>query len=866
MAPTISSAMADVFRRVKNALGLIGYGPKLLREDYRYFEPTTDRVKTIQLAGFAQEPPSYRNACVGVALSNGHIGADNVAQHRALCAPLIFEIEPNRITQWKIPATGQPQPIARIGLHEIENAFTHHRADWSPRRIFEAKTSAIQLDFVDLGLMPIHAKQIHQKLDRLLRRTLDEIARVHEQATHEKLKDEELFRFVFRFVAAKVLRDREEPGDWNSDDPFTVLRAMEEYYGTGTKELPATNVTTPQTIEVAWKRISSAFHFQHLSVDDLAFVYENTLVDPLKRKAYGIHSTPPHIAEYITQKLPIHLLDRDKRRVLEPFSGHGVFLVSAMRRLRDELEADISSRERHEYFKERLIGLEFDSFAREVSRLSLMLADYPNPNGWQIHADDVFATKLLEEELPLADVVLSNPPFGRFSAEEQQRYKDIPTHLPKPVVALNRIMAHPPLQLGIVLPEVFTFGASYRQANRRIAESFENVEIVALPDRVFSHADQETVLLMAWNPKERNTSVTVTCRAISEKDYPAFRDEGKVPPSVTQVKAVPVKRSQPLFLWVPQFIEVWDFLSSFEKISTVADIKRGIEWKAGVDPNTVVSTSPIEGWERGYITTRSKLKQYYLGSPVYINPDATKMRFRPMEFNWSDPKIFINANASSRGPWRLSAVTEVSGALATQSFHIVFAKSAQVAPEVLTALFNGPVANAWAYDVGDKRHNKVRAIGAIPIPLISQIDQHLVVEKVARLEGLFGQAVYEQSTQLLAKKLVIQIDELILRAYGFPSELKHKILRFFADAPRPMPFEFTGYDDNYEQAIRELDDEQAQLQRIKRYQELGDLLYMEQLDEAGKQEMERLEQEIDSYDAPFYEKALENIRARGEQG
>ena len=85
-----------------------------------------------------------------------------------------------------------------------------------------------------------------------------------------------------------------------------------------------------------------------------------------------------------------------------------------------------------------------------------------------------------------------------------------------------------------------------------------------------------------------------------------------------------------------------------------------------------------------------------------------------MEFDWASPKIFINANASSRGLWRLSAITEVTGALGTQSFHIGFPKSDTISPEVITAILNGTVANAWTFVMGDKRHNKIETCETIP--------------------------------------------------------------------------------------------------------------------------------------------------------
>ncbi len=119
-------------------------------------------------------------------------------------------------------------------------------------------------------------------------------------------------------------------------------------------------------------------------MEDLAFIYENTLVRKETRTKYGIHSTPSVVAELMVDHLPFEALPQNERFILEPCAGHGAFLVAALRRLRDLLPASWTEAERHTYFKERIKAIEVDAFAAEVCRLSLTLADYPNPDGWQI--------------------------------------------------------------------------------------------------------------------------------------------------------------------------------------------------------------------------------------------------------------------------------------------------------------------------------------------------------------------------------------------------------------------------------------------------------------------------------------------------
>ncbi|WP_165360780.1 N-6 DNA methylase [Candidatus Chloroploca sp. Khr17] len=119
-----------------------------------------------------------------------------------------------------------------------------------------------------------------------------------------------------------------------------------------------------------------------------------------------------HLAEYIVQQLPFDELPQDERRVFAPFTGHAPFLIAALGRLRTVLPSTMDADQRHDYFVRMLRGMELDAFAREVARYSLILADYPNPDGWDIRQADVFSSPYTDTYLQQAKIVLCNPPFS----------------------------------------------------------------------------------------------------------------------------------------------------------------------------------------------------------------------------------------------------------------------------------------------------------------------------------------------------------------------------------------------------------------------------------------------------------------------
>jgi type I restriction-modification system DNA methylase subunit len=787
---------------------------------------------------------------------------------------MIFEIGPDVVHRWKITSVGDPELKQSIAIDKIEDVFIDKRTEWSPERIFRAKALAssietsLQLDFIDLGLMPALEGMIHEKLDRLLRNILAMITNTYEGIYGERPDVDQLFPLVFRLIAAKVLRDRGHQGGWDSDNAAFVLEAVENYYSISLESLLSSRISNPEVLGVAWHEILSAFHFQNLSVDDLAFIYENTLITDETRKQFGIHSTPRQVAEYIIQKLPFEYLAPDQRRVLEPCAGHGVFLIAAMRRLRELLPSDLTDAQRHEYFVKNLVGIEIDPFALEVCRLSLVLADYPNPDGWQLYNENVFTTGRLERELQRAEIVLCNPPFEEFTSAERAEL-DSYGFLQKPAELLQRVLKNPPKLLGVVLPRVFTFGLTYLSLHRQLAEVYARIELIALPE-VFNYSYAPTILLIASECEEKHREVVVTRREVSKQES-VFLSPETEPSGHTEALAIAGTHVSTFTLWSAQLSELWHYLELFPKLGTQAVIHQGIHWKGRKKPykqreprTDVISDVDRPGYKKGYARVRGSLRQYSIRGFQYLSLRPEDQHDEAYLYDWGTPKVVCNAaRLQKTRPWRVGAVVDPEGAAFSKQFFAFWPKES-ISLYALAAVLNSPVASAYCFEIDQERDNRIQTLKRLPIPPVSELAPGGIIDSLSQEIHQRFQEIHENQAFIDAytlENLILKIDATILQAYDLPSTLETDLLSLFAGVPRPVAnLTIDNYDEQYERAKSIQLAELRQTSKIVRYQELVTREFSTGLGTDEAEEMERLGNEIDSYYDPFYQRILADLQ------
>lgn len=779
----------------RDGLRAIGYQDDLLPDEYKFADVLgQNESRMIEMAGFAQEPLSYLSACIGIAVP-AQQGAEAIAAYRSLGAPQILALHPNdeKILRWKILANSKPEMIETIDPAHLHNAILKNKDDWNPEKVLRAKMrfkgQPIQLDFFDIELIPLIEEVVCKKLDDLILDVFNISKSVYQEYHESDPDNDPLVRLIFRLLAAKLLGDRQHPGIWLSSDVQAVIREVENFYFQNT---PAQTVLEDVNVQnAAWHRIRSAFSFQNLSVEALAYIYENTLVDPDTREKLGIHATAYLIAEYIIQQLPIDELALEECRFFEPFAGHAPFLIAALRKLRTMLPVGMSAEARHNFFVRMLSGMEYEALACEVAGYSLILADYPNPNGWRIEKANVFTSPKLDNYLNQANIVLCNPPYEYFPKNERQSYPSLRS-VNKAVEALNRVLEKAPRMLGFVLPRTFIDGQMFVEVRKRIANLYNNILFVALPDNAFSYSNVETVLLIAH--MERSAQSTWKFALVDRKDYKQFLFSGQTTwqeQASTSFIENQINRNNPNF-WYTPIHRLWDVLASLPRLESIADIHRGIEYKSFKENKAeLVSDVPREDFAKGLRLTTKGFESYFPNNFTYFNMDQKQMRRKSYKLPWNKPKVIANAVRIQSDRWVIAGIVDDKGLVCYQNFHGVW-PIANIPIEVIAAILNSPIASAFLSTHRSAWHNRKETITQIPIPEFrpSQIRRivSLVQEYMLLREQWEPWQEYSKHSEGRCRGIIRQIDAELLAAYNLPTELEFELLEYFHGYERPGPF------------------------------------------------------------------------------
>jgi type I restriction-modification system DNA methylase subunit len=778
----------DALRLIRDELAKIGYSA--VERDYVFsdvFAPMSPDRK-IPLAAFTQTPPSYRNAAFAAIEAPQNRASEIAYNYRALGAHLIFVIEGEDVTIWRIRPDAHPEIYRTARLEQISALFFENRAIWNPRRIQEAKSfslvdKAYQLDFVDVGLLPAIAGQLYYKLDRLLTETLSEDIRLQIVHADEQADDRFLFRTVFRLFAAKILQDRghELSSTWDTGDIDSILRTIAAYYKLS--PIPGESRSLKGTaFEEVWAQLKGGINFQNISSDHLAFVYENTLVTPETRKHFGTHSTPGAVAEYIVSRLGLHRFDISDLNIYEPFAGAGVFMVAALRHLRDLLPVGMTEKDRHRFLINRIFGDEAEPFAAEVAILSLILADYPNENGWSVSNIDLFENYILRERTKKAKVVLCNPPFERFNRLDRVRYPEAVARSPfKPIAALEAVLDAGPSAIGFVLPEPFLRGDQYAAQRQRIELQFKNIEVVALPDRIFKASKVRSSLVIAQEPRSNTDTVTsVRSVVVAPKDRKQFLRTGAVTDTRTRDQSQTVASGD---LWIEDLKDVWEYLRGLPRLGSIAHIHMGLRWRGG--PAQGVSAEAKDGFLPG-IHQANAVHAFVLDEYSYLDArlESVEKRTAALKWPWASPKLLANAARLSRGPWCFAAAVDRQGLLASQQLFGIWLQSGSgLSLEELCAILNNPVAVAYIAAHSPPDRIRLQIVEDVPLPVrVPRGLGRLVHEYTDRLDHL---SITTPSAAENAREALTAIDVAILSAYDLPPKLERRLLEYFRGDYRP---------------------------------------------------------------------------------
>ncbi|TVS16562.1 MAG: SAM-dependent DNA methyltransferase, partial [Planctomycetaceae bacterium] len=509
-----------------------GYRPTLIRSHVAFGDG-----QTVSLVAFAYPPADARSACIAV-LDGCEDAHKAVLACQGVGTPIVFSCGLDSLDWWSQDTAG-PRPIRKIAARDVPQFFHKHAAEFRPERVYRAKTWArfdkeFQLSFVDRGLMPLIEGQFGQALQDLIERN---VAALKSNLRWHDIDHEQghwLLQTVFGLISAKILRDKEVPAFEGLE-----LTDVDEVF----VRLARHHNVAPVLILEGRRRAAVAEIAQEIrrfsclglaTAESLAYVYENALISKELRAELGIHSTPPYLVDYTVGKLArwIEAMAVEERNVFEPACGHAGFLVAAMRLLTELLPPErATAANRRNYLRKRVHGCEIDPFALEIARLSLTLADVPNPDGWDLVLGDMFSDDLLERQSCKATILLANPPFENFSRKELEAYREADvaiSYLNKTAEMLSRTLPQLPAGavFGVVGPESLLHNKNSQGLREILLRDFEISEICCFPDKVFTFSDVESTVILGRRRMSPDQGRSITSfRRVRERHMERFKSD-----------------------------------------------------------------------------------------------------------------------------------------------------------------------------------------------------------------------------------------------------------------------------------------------------------------------------------------------------
>jgi len=253
-----------------------------------------------------------------------------------------------------------------------------------------------------------------------------------------------------------------------------------------------------------------------------------------------------------------------------------------------------------------------------------------------------------------------------------------------------------------------------------------------------------------------------------------------------------LRSPKPNFWYTPMQL-IWGALAHFPRFGEIADIHIGIQHNVPFkeNKNDLVSEEPQHGFALGLARVTDDFEPYTTKSFSYINVDPEKIH-RPnvLLLPWEQPKVITNAVRLSRGPWTIAATIDDKGLICMQNFHGIWSLG-KYPLEVIAALLNGPIANAFLSTHNTTKHNKLGTTKQIPIPNLRPSQVRLIVSLVQQYMSYRDQwraaPNHSQRFERLCKGIMGQIDAEILAAYDLAPHLEQQLLEYFGDAPKPGP-------------------------------------------------------------------------------
>jgi hypothetical protein len=760
-------------------------------EDYNIFSRRENQPVKTNILAFAH--PIHRTLeYTGLTVfnaTNGHNDVSLVSLLARSAAPFHLIHRNGEFSFWTSPVLDkQPNPHlieSHISYDQLDSALSEYEVDLKPQRIINVKqgigTFSIFRDIEPLQLSLWASEVTNKQLVKHFAATVESLRNSINTRTNltEEEKDAIVTKLSIQLLGAIILADtgvlNEEMRLKRPSLSMLIQRASSKFGRYFKYDFFTRYASEAEQAYQLLQQICYAGFMPDMLSDLYKAAYSKE-----ERKESGSYNTPLYLTRRIWKNIPVEYLPPQKRTVADMTCGWGSFLIAGHERLSSLKDMNGI------VLRDQIYGNDNASFTAQLAGLGLLLST--SEDSWDIDSKEALQWQWLNTHQP--SIIVGNPPFSgsrerlaeKPSLSEQKTREERANRFLEH--AINRLAPHG--YLAMLMPSSFVASEASPQYRRHLLEHCDLLELWDIPSGIFD-AEVRTNVIFAQkkgHPLE-HTRHPVRVRTIQPKtlkhtDSLIYTASGLVTDqSLWNEESKKSKGSQNTYIMdlkviLPEY--AWHTIQTFcENLRDYAIIIRGAivgkkpENKRWTDYQYPKQVPWLEGVKDIMPPSHPFFIDYtQVRKIIYPNeleePRKSKNLSKDKESILADIKVLVPYNTDATWGKRVRVAIERKKYYVSDHFYAVVPKSLaqkkHITHEVLAAVLDWDVSNAWIVEHLKTAHIPKRVIDTIPFPNdLSEQDCNALTQAVLQLEA----AAYSNQPEPTEARKVI--DSVLKKAY-----------------------------------------------------------------------------------------------------
>jgi hypothetical protein len=582
--------------------------------------------------------------------------------------------------------------------------------------------------------------------------------------------DESLTRVAIQMLGAIILADTGVLGDGlrlntvSMDELITAAQAKFARYFQ--KELFIQYEEAAEEAYVLLRQI----RFAGFVPDMLSEIYTKAFSKE-QRKKLGRFDTPLYLTRRILENIPVEYLAPDQRFIVDMTCGWGSFLIAGHERLSSLVDTEPSS------LRDLLRGNDIDPFTAQLAGLGLLLST--SEDSWSIDHGDALEWDWLRTNQP--NIIVGNPPFetiqGASASGKRGWYEKA-----------NRFLEHaiqqlaPNGYLAMIMPASFTSSLASPKLRVQLLKNCDMLELWELPIEVFRDATAQTIVLFAQKQAEKRGPQPMRIRTVQPNTLDSFKSSAIFTASDTANNQSSQDENTQKQNNTKSIIDYklvlsngsWQAIQSHcMNLQDYVEIVKGASvgkaenrrWRDYPHPKQVLWLTGVRKvMPRPFFIDYSKAT--FIEYPNSLEEPRKDKRYpeNDKEHLLAGIKVLLPYHPHSSWGRRNKVAIERNGFYVSDSFWVIAptleAQRKHVTHEVVAAVLNWDVSNAWIVEHLQGPEIPKRALETIPFPFgLSEDDCKVLTDIVRKIEGL------ATVNKPVSAEIIQLIDNIFKKAY-----------------------------------------------------------------------------------------------------